>query len=200
MKNLKLALLAAMISTTAVSQAFLIVGGNLNGNALNNYGEFGNVGLDVDKGFFTTNPIDLILEVTAADAGNIRELSELVFNESGVEWTDFHMELIPLTGVLPTFVQSVAGNPWDDSSGNPLPNVTIVNPLTIDVFWTLGDGQVAATGYFTNTQGRLAIDCRNMKQGDQFLLREYPTFVPEPGTFVAMGAGALALIVRRRKK
>lgn len=199
MKSLKLASLTALALSAAASQAFVIVGATLNGNGLINYGQGGNVGLDVDKEFFTTNPIDLLLEVTAADVGQIREISEFIVNSSGLDWTDYHMEIIPLTGAFPTFVMSVLGNPWFNGFA-PVANITVVNPLTIDVFWNMLNGQIFNTGYYNGTPGRLAIDSTNLHLGDRFVLRQYPTFVPEPGTFIAMGAGALALLIRRKRK
>lgn len=195
----RLVFVAMLVGVVGSASAFDIVNRQLNGNGLVVYVPPNGVGLDVDKEFNTLNPIVLELEVTAADAGNIRELMEICSNFSGENWTDFHMEIVPLGPAFPTFLQSVPGNPWSDINGNPLANMTFVNPLNIDVFWNVPNGGAAATGYFTNTAGRLAIDCRNSQVGDRFLLVEYPT-VPEPASLAAMGFGALAVLIRRRRK
>lgn len=200
MINLRSTALSSILAFSNGAYAFDIVLEQLNGNEVTNFGHTGNIGLNVDKKFRTTNPIVLVLKVTTADAGKIRDINEVIYNYSGIAWTDFHMSLIPLSGGLPYFTQRSPGNPWSDGFGNPLPNTTNVSLAHIDIFWNVPTGVEVLTGSVGGTPGRLAIDCTGMQAGDQFALVEYPTFVPEPGTIVAMGAGALALALRRKRR
>lgn len=148
---------------------------------------------------FTSFPqnVDITFVQTATDAVPYIVIDdEIITNSTGVDWTDFHMEIVgngafdpaqtgggggPIGFTIAPFTQASFQN--NDTllniDGGVVPNGTQ---------WFPGDGA---------TNGLLYIDARpTAASPNTFILREYPT--PTPGSFGLLALGGLVATRRRR--
>ena len=145
----------------------------------------------------------------ASHVPNIVILDESIRNNTGRDWTDFHMALIdnddeqlgPQVGFDPAYIYESTGDvPFDTIvfQGNDGLNGM---PTQIDFRdGVLANGSDMAVGVGGTSSNNLRI-VTNLQPGESFRLKEYPT-VPEPASLLslALGLGVLTRKVAHRKK
>lgn len=145
------------------------------------------------KIFLDFAPIAFTFQQHLPDAvGVIRIADESITNATGVEWTDFHWELM---------VDSVNGTAvFDDTDpGNfniaPFTNKDL-HPATLDA----DAGIVLPGGLFSpgHGSGPLYIVTDPGQELLRFTLIQYPT--PEPVTMAMLALGSAAVLMRRRRR
>lgn len=156
------------------------------------------------NGIFPSIPI-VFRQIAASTVTNIVIDDEIIFNNTGSSWTDFHIDLVDGGDAVfnPAMTAASGGVP-----GPPLGVGWTIAPFTmaaftpdnmrLDIwggvlqhgeFWFPGDGA---------TNGQLWIDVISGGPGDftVFTLKETPT--PAPGALALLGLGALLGRGRRR--
>ncbi len=130
---------------------------------------------------------------------------EILINNNGVVWTDFHFKLVDTTGGTLFNPAQTAG------SGGAGPIGWTIDPFELAQFTTQqqldvwgGDVPNGATWFPGNgaSDGQLWIDVTpGPNNSGSFVLLEKPTTtgVPEPATLGLLCLGGLALVRRRRK-
>ena len=153
----------------------------------------------LQKDYTGIGVVDLVF--TTSDSGGTTEykVTEGVFNNTGVDWTGYHIELGFGTGV--GFVPSTTGDGLDFDS--PDFNSTIdFNPAPgfFPTVLALEDDLIASGGVMANfTYAGNFIFHVDVPDGiSQFTIRQSPIPVPEPSATVMLLLGA-ALTVRRRR-
>ena len=155
------------------------------------------------KNYFAMGPVDLTFDVTNSGGVTEYEFKEGVFNNTGLNWSSYHIELGYGTGV--GFVKSLSGDGLDFDSPdfnspfnfNPSPGFFPSVSVTEDDVYASGGVMPYLTfaGYF-----RFAVD---VPDGiTQFTVRQSPVAVPEPSSWAlaSLGLVGLALYRRRRKR
>lgn len=172
------------------------------------------VTIELDKTFSFTDgeyfrPIQIEFMKTSANAtSKIIINDEYIVNDTGREWTDFHMHL------MVDMLNPVAGfNPTVLPDGDQLENVYYSDnygyggmPIQLNFENVYGGGvpssppgyDVFMPGYVIG-QIEIIID-PSMAVGSRFGLKEIPTNnVPEPLTLALLGFGSLCLIHKKKK-
>ena len=202
------AAIAGLAVASAAQAGFVDIGGGWSASwdgALDSYVDvqsFGVVGDAVviqKSAEFTSFPQNIDITFVQTDPGAVSYIvidDEIITNSTGVDWTDFHMEILgngafdpaqtgggggPIGFTIAPFTQASFQN--NDTllniDGGVVPNGTQ---------WFPGDGA---------TDGVLYIDARpSGASPNTFVLREYPT--PTPGSIGLMALSGLALSRRRR--
>ena len=152
-------------------------------------------------GVFPSIPI-VFRQTGASTIQSIVLDDEIIANSTGVDWTDFHIDL--LNGLDAWFDEVQTGQ-----SGGPGPIGFYIGPFTEAAFtsprrldisggvvaggqvWFPGDG--AANGQLWIG----VVSAPSGAPGTLFTLKETPT--PEPGSLALLGLGGLAVIRRRRQ-
>jgi hypothetical protein len=155
-------------------------------------------------------PVIITFKQVAADAVPLIVINdEILNNETGVTWTDFHMELIDHGDAWFDEQLTNASNGGDGFSIFPFTQQSFSpagpNPTKFDIFGggTIPDG----TSFFPGNgpfDGELFIRTRTGtgEPGDPFTifaLKEFPT-IPEPSTLALAAFGLLGTGCRRRKR
>jgi PEP-CTERM motif len=149
------------------------------------------------KNYVHLGPVDLLFSVVPSGGVTEYILSEGVANSTGVDWTDYHLQLGFGTGA--SFVPSVAGDglDFDAPSFNTPADMSVFTSVTVTEDGIDGLGGVYPAGYFDFFN--VPID---VPDGiEQFTVRQYPTrdFVPEPGSWIlALLAGGIGMAMYRR--
>lgn len=136
----------------------------------------------------------------AATVGTIRIGTEKIVNATGVDWTDFHWEVLDHS------------NAWFDVAASttfgiqPLPQfqsqhwtTRVLDPNAADAL-DVFDGLVAdGTSYLPGRDGSELVIQTSLGGASpvSFTLKQYPT--PEPATIALMGIGLAAVFARRSK-
>ena len=146
--------------------------------------------------------IDILFEQIAPEAVRYIVIEdEIITNQTGEDWTDFHMEILDNPGVVfdPALTLASNGPAPIGFTINPFSQASFDNGNTLLNIW---DGVVLDTfNWFPGggiSNGELYIDA-NPTGSTSFILRETPT--PEPGTLamMALGFGAIRLQCRKRR-
>ncbi|GAB4108065.1 MAG: hypothetical protein Kow00105_13940 [Phycisphaeraceae bacterium] len=154
--------------------------------------------LVTQKDFFGVNGVaDIVFDVV--DTGGTTEyaVAEGVSNSSGIDWSQYRIELG--FGVGSAFVPSTAGDGLDFDTPDQ------DSPFDFSAFFStptlVGEDVILATGglfpylAFTTPLFQFSID---VPDGiSNFTLRQIPIAVPEPTSAALMG-GSMALLLRRR--
>jgi hypothetical protein len=144
-------------------------------------------------------------QIAPSAAAHIVIDDEMLTNSTGVTWTDFHIELVNLSG------GAVFDPVKTAASGGTGPIGWTVEPFALAVFSSnlkkldIWDGQVpSGETWFPGDgahDGQLWIDVTpDQNNSCSFVLVEQPTTtgIPEPATLCLLALGGLA-IIRRRK-
>lgn len=164
----------------------------------------GLVGDDIPLEFTLVNP-------EAADfAPDIIITGEIIMNRTGRTWYDFHMTVEPALG---------EGQVWFDPAYcfegpivvweadvevvyNPFSEVSLgegERPVKLDFEGgQLESGQNFFPGYRGTDDNYVRI-VTELGAGQSFIMKEWPT-IPEPATFVLLGAGAMVLLGLERRR
>lgn len=150
-------------------------------------GELG--AITVEKTANDIDPFDIEIETTGGQ--QTMDIIETVFNESGIDWLDYHFILG--TGLGEDFVPSTAGDGLGFRSalsvGQLFPN------LDLSEDEAGFDGATVLVGDPAGFELSIALP------GDDnftFTLRQYPTVIPEPSTAILCGLALIGLCRRRR--
>jgi len=153
-------------------------------------------------GQFPANEIHFYQRLADADTvPTIQITDEIVTNDTGRDWTDYHWEVVGPDAAFDRtatedsgfstapFTRFLWGAPpagWSsDHSGS----------LDVDGGGVVHDGETFFPGLLA---GKLYIDTDLTEEEEvHFVLRQYPT--PEPGTAVLLGVAGVGLLVRRRR-
>jgi len=132
---------------------------------------------------FDSSPVILVLQIEVEDGDNVIAIDELVTNDTGVTWTDYHL-------ILANF----DGTPIDANAAFDLASVS--NLAFADV---AADGeQIFLSGGTVGPDAEFSLEFAidtDGAPGTGFLLKQYAT--PEPVALLLLAAGALTL--RRRR-
>ena len=152
------------------------------------------------KDYHAIGPVDLIFDVR--DSGGTTEyvIYEGVQNSSGIDWTNYHMELGFGSGA--GFVKSAPGDGLDFDAPSYTSTVDMA-PLGGILPWpsvTVTEDDIFATGSqpFGTWSGIMTLHVDVPDGIDQFTLRQSPIAVPEPASAMIMVLGTLGLMVGRR--
>jgi hypothetical protein len=139
---------------------------------------------------------------------------ECIENETGTEWTDYHMHLMvnplaPEAGFDPAFIPD--GDQLEDVSYSS--NYGYSNlPIDLDFVDSDGSGVLSSPpvepgenwfrpGYWNGDGGRIVIVTNpQMEVSDHFGLKEVPTTVPEPATIVLFGTAGVWIFNRTKQQ
>jgi hypothetical protein len=198
MKTLSKAIVAALVfggSISAASAAGVITGVTASGPGLGSFDE-GIIGTDrtlnFTKVFDSLNPISLTFTVAHdTGPGNPYAVTEAITNNTGVDWTDFHINVTePAQGgqgdVFTSFGLSTLGG------------------FTLDAAPTSGPRNLSFTGALasggaTNAAFNLSPFDPGAGNTSTFTLTQVPT-IPEPETYAMLLAGLVLMgaIAKRR--
>ncbi len=153
------------------------------------------------KDYVAIGPVDLVFDVTATGGVTEYAFTEGVFNNTGLAWGSYHIELG--FGHDAGFVASPGGDGLDfdapdfDSplSFNPAPGFFPSATAAEDDIYASGGvmPNLSFAGYF-----HFSID---VPDGiTSFTVRQSPVAVPEPSTFILAALGLIALAWYRRRR
>lgn len=145
-----------------------------------------------DNGIFPSFALIFSIQAgyTGTIASNLVITDEVIKNNTGVDWTDFHLDLLDHGEVTfnPTLSAGFSIAPFQNfaySGGNAHLDIwggVVANGAT----WQPGVGP-----------GQLWIHVNNVNAGSVFTLKETPT--PAPGAFALLGLAAMVGSRRRRR-
>jgi len=153
------------------------------------------------KNYVGIGPVDLMFGVL--DTGGVTEylVTESVFNNTGLNWGSYHIELG--YGIGTGFVMSASGDGLDFDAPdfnspfyfNPSPGFFPMETVAEDDILAYGGVMpyLSFAGNFLFT-----IDVPDGLT--EFTIRQSPIGVPEPSTFALLGLGSLALVMMRRER
>ena len=144
--------------------------------------------LTINKTFDSVNPIDLEFTVVHGTGAPGINVTELITNNTGVDWTDFHFTISGHSGVVFTdFSHSTL-------SGFALEHAPISGPTNLNYLGALANGGT--------TDGLFNLSMPDPGAGSSytFHLTQVPT-IPEPETYAMLliGLGLLGTAIRRKK-
>ena len=146
-----------------------------------------------------TTPIDIVFNVNNSQGVTEYLLAEGVFNGTGKAWNDYHVQLGFGTGAGFTLANPASGLQFDNTPAPSSVNFpsTALAPQKLDFSGGIVPANSGASLSYT-------IDVPDSATAGsyQFTLRQFPSLVPEPGTFVlaAIGIVGLGLAVRTRAR
>lgn len=171
--------------------------------------------INIDKRFDHFGEIDMVFSVTNSDGTTEYWVDDVVTNNSGVKWYDYHFELG--FGVGAAFVPSNLFDflDFDAPDNDPTPTSTDFQTLahgSNEIGWSDGVIDFVPNPGSVSRQFLLSIDVPDYNleipesaiirdptggiAGYHFTLRQYPT--PEPVTGVLAGLAALGVLIVRR--
>jgi len=153
------------------------------------------------KNYFAVGPVDLTFDVTNSGGVTEYQFKEGVFNNTGLNWSSYHIELGFGQGT--GFVKSLAGDGLDFDAPdfnspfffNPAPGFFPSVSVAEDDVYASGGVMpfLSFAGYF-----RFAVD---VPDGiTEFTVRQSPVGVPEPSTSALALLGLLSLTMYRRRR
>jgi len=150
----------------------------------------------VEKVFVTLDAIYMVWE-RGPQSPDLITLEELVINDTGIPWTDYHIELGG---------GAVFGDDQDPAL-DPEPYDVVVNAANnaVDLFYSPAIDPVESLSFGTINgvpdASDVMIDISAVAVGETFTITQYPTVgvIPEPATLLLLGA-PLALIIRRKRR
>jgi hypothetical protein len=179
----------------------------------------GNV-IAVSKVFRTLDPINITYVVTNSGGTTEYLFSDTVFNQTGQDWADYHIQLgftVTVTtrvdGELPVEIFLPSGDPLDldTPTKDPPPTarrfgMNVFGGLTHEsneISWSMGTLPAGGSANFT-----FSIDVPDLAEGIPtgfndltgyaFTLRQQPT-IPEPSTLLLLGSGLLGITAFGRR-
>jgi hypothetical protein len=153
------------------------------------------------KDYEAIGPVDLVFDVTATGGVTEYAFTEGVFNDTGLAWGSYHIELG--FGHDAGFVKSPAGDGLDFDSPDfnsplffdPAPGFFPSATATEDDIYASGGVMpyLSFAGYF-----RFSVDVPDGMTS--FTIRQSPLAVPEPSTFILATFGLAAITRCRRRR
>ncbi len=131
-----------------------------------------------------SSPVILVLQIEVEDGDDVIAIDELVTNDTGVTWADYHL-------ILANF----DGTPIDANAVFD-PAASVANSAFVDV--AADGGQIFLSGGTVDPGAEFSLEFvinTDGAPGTGFLLKQYAT--PEPVALLLLAAGALT--VRRRR-
>jgi len=179
----------------------------------------------VSKVFRTLDPIS-ITYVVMNSGGTTKDLfSDTVFNQTGRDWTDYHIDLgftttitqrDPITGELTTIDIFLPAGPPLDFAKNPTPTarrfgMDVFGRLTLEsdsIDWSMGTLRAGASANFTFSMDipdfvegiptEIHEPTTGATFGYSFTLRQQPT-IPEPCTLLLLGSSLTGIALARER-
>ncbi len=176
------ALLLTYVVSLSASAAIISVTPNDNGNGSITLGTINDFDVQLDKVYDSIGPMQIDIVV---DSNGFYELNEVIINQTGITWTDFHWDLGGETdGSFNLAVAPAAISPFTDFN---------LSATSLDVFdGLLPDGN--------NFQPSIAIELTGSTAGAFLTLTQFPTIaVPEPTTLALMGISLAGIGYQRRR-
>jgi PEP-CTERM motif len=147
----------------------------------------------------TLTPIDIVFNVNNSQGVTEYLLAEGVFNGTGAKWNDYHVQLGFGTGAGFTLANPAFGLQFDSTPPPSSVNfpTTALAPQKLDF-----SGGVVLANSGASLSYTIDVPDSATAGSYQFTLRQFPSVVPEPGTFVlaAIGLVGLGLAVRTRAR
>jgi PEP-CTERM motif len=139
----------------------------------------------IEKDFTQLGDIPIIIDRAASQGVDVIHIDERVKNNTGVDWTDFHIIFEPIDANQALTVSFLdVGNPTGEWTN------VVTGPNFLSLFGSVPDGGTFSLSFdlqMTDQVGAFAL----------FALHEFPT-VPEPTTLGLLGMGLAAIAARRR--
>jgi len=130
-------------------------------------------------------------------------LTETVFNDSGIDWNAFHLQLGLGIGDMFTFgpvaIPELALPRFDFPSSDPAPTASLLTTsmnVGYQLDWT---GGVVPSGATLNLTFSIDVPDDQLNNYSQFTLRQIPQAVPEPATAILLSLGGLAVGCHRQR-
>ena len=230
-KSLIISVLIVGISTVGASAALTPIDGT--GWSVEMYGIFeasvnityrdtlgDAIWIEIDKEFNSEffdggvmgQPIAIKFVLTDSQAANFAPdiviTEELIVNNTGRTWNDFHMAVSwdlnnpgnPYVGFDPQYIFTADLPPYNPFKSIGFSDYIGMNGMPVSLDFDDGqvaDGETFAPGYYGSDDNYVRI-VTDMDEGQFFILKEWPT-VPEPTTLLLLSGGFMALRLRKRK-
>jgi len=150
-------------------------------------------------------PIVVTFKQVAADAVELIVINdEVLSNSTGVDWTDFHMQIVDSGDAwfdVPLTDASNGGNgfsiaPFTQSNFSPAGP----NPTVFDMFdGTVPDGFTFVPGGAPDGELYIRTNTHAVAPFTIFSLKEFPTIIPEPSTLLLVLFGSSLIGLGRRR-
>jgi len=131
-----------------------------------------------------------LVKVTLQAGASFILTDEIITNNTGVDWLDFHVLVIPDTGVLDVTGEVVNGNAFTNM---------VKSPNQLDFDGGVFPSGVSKTLFLSDAGDPIIFSNPATSGVTTFYIKEWPT-VPEPATMGMLAIGGLAGVVLRRRR